>query len=132
MIHLKTHTGDKQYQYTYCDIAYEKISYIESYIRTHNKENPYKGSSYDMTFTVIESSCNDTHWRETIELQYQRQYFSYNAHLKTYKYIQWGKAISVYVYCNKVFSANSNLVRYFLIQQRRSHINVVIVIKLTQ
>ena len=96
--HMITHSGEKPYKCSHCDMTFSVKSFLNSHTKTHKEkilhqcnycdktflfnnqllrhvrihtgEKPYKGSSYDMSFTVIESSFNDTHWRETIELQY--------------------------------------------------------------
>ena len=69
-MHLKTRTGEKPYQYSYCDSGFIQEKTLKIHLKIHTGEKPYQFLYCD-NFYKSKRTLNtyeNTHWRKTVSV----------------------------------------------------------------
>ena len=89
-MHLKTRTGEKPYQYSYCDSGFIQEKTLKIHLKIHTGEKPYQFLYCDKFYKSKRTlnTYENTHWRKTISVQLVLQRFyarkGIQMHLKTH------------------------------------------------
>ena len=60
--HMRTHTGEKPYQYRHSAKAFSEISNLKIHMRAHTGETTYQCSQCKKTFSANVAPHEDSHW----------------------------------------------------------------------
>ncbi|XP_031573294.1 zinc finger protein 177-like [Actinia tenebrosa] len=109
---LRSHTGEKSYECSYCDIAFTTKAKLIIHLRTHTSEKPYKCSHCDKAFTRKDDL--DGHLRKHTgekphECSYCVKAFTTKTILKIHLRTNTGEKPYECSYCAKAFITKTNL-----------------------